>query len=480
MDANLTALIRDEELRGLTLQEILDLYTDPAGIFAKHNRWLETNMKIAKSWKGMVKLPKDQVSGGAFVDAHRSSPGMAKKLKESAEADPLIAEHSRLSGVKETEKALNKVLFKRSVRIWRRFILMIMKTDRPQQAKAQIQRWISNDIERSRANLQREVNNDPDCHTMLGFFEEWSAWYDMTLLPCRKLKETEHHAENYLVFSTIRFAIDDMRNRIRVIQEALGWTSEHKDRAAADKLDSGSDMHLSTTTSADTQRQVSPLQETYQANELVASENAFQTSALPEMPYHGSNSGRSETSLPPDQLSLFAGDIGIWNGEDEDLLRAIALSHEQHQEEPHFERVGISSFGVYNIPCAFDDLPQNSKLEGMTIEINPHTAQLEFKFQGLPFGDIGGYADIQRAEWVIDPENMTCMSYSHSKSKDAILELLDNGGNVSVPLYIEFTGKGEMYDFIDYTREWMAPDYQNNVFERQVGVDRLFGALSEK
>ncbi|TGO23497.1 hypothetical protein BPAE_0130g00150 [Botrytis paeoniae] len=173
------------ELRRSATREISDQCTDPAGTFAKqHNKWLENSINVAENWKGMVKLPKDQILGGAFVDAHRSSPEMAKKLKESAEAE------------------------------------------------------VSNDIERFRANLQRDIAQsgaDPDRETMLGFFEEWSAWNDNISGRSRKLYKAEHHPECYLIFSTIQFAIEDMEHRLSIIEEAR-YYGEHVDRAAANQV----------------------------------------------------------------------------------------------------------------------------------------------------------------------------------------------------------------------------------------------------
>ncbi|KAF5872322.1 uncharacterized protein Bfra_005680 [Botrytis fragariae] len=197
--AHFIACQKHMKLRGLALRAILDQCTDPAGTFAKrHNKWLENSINIAENWKGMVKLPKDQILGGAFVDAHRSSPEMGKMLKESAEAE-----------------------FESEV----------------EDAKTQIRLWVSNDIERFRASLQRDIAQsgaDPDRETMLGFFEEWSAWNDMTYEQSCKLNDTELHPECHLIFSTIQFAIKDMKHRLSIIEEAQSY-SEYEDRAAANQ-----------------------------------------------------------------------------------------------------------------------------------------------------------------------------------------------------------------------------------------------------
>ncbi|TEY42754.1 hypothetical protein BOTCAL_0384g00150 [Botryotinia calthae] len=260
-------------------------------------------------------------------------------------------------------------------------------------------------------------------------------------------------------------------------KESLGTSNDTPsapNRARA--TNSGSAMQLTTATLVDTQHLVSPLQEPHEEEKGKASAIALigKTGAFPKEPYGRENSIVRETSISPQELDFSTRDTRVSNDESEDIESAIALSLGQEQEYPPSERVGKASFGVYNIPCAFHDLPQDSKLEGMTIEVNPYTGRLEYKFEGRPFGEFDGFADVEHAEWVIQPENITWMSYSHPKSRNYIVELVDNGGDKSVPLYIEFTGKEEMLALVEYLCEWMTPEIQKNATERRAEEDRSF------
>ncbi|KAF7903645.1 uncharacterized protein EAF01_006694 [Botrytis porri] len=230
------------ELRGGELQAILDQCTDPAGTFAKrHNKWLENSISISENWKGMVKLPENQISSGAFVDAHRSSPEMAKMLKESAEAgvevEAEIDQGDDVSDGQSIEQVISENLYAEYERNQEHFRFILEETHHRKAAKTQLWLWVSNDIERFRAELRRDIaknGGDPGRETMLGFFEEWSAWNDMIIGNGCKLFRTARHPECYLIFSTLQFAIKDMEHRLSIIGEAHLY-GEDGDRAAADQ-----------------------------------------------------------------------------------------------------------------------------------------------------------------------------------------------------------------------------------------------------
>ncbi|ATZ55591.1 hypothetical protein BCIN_12g01720 [Botrytis cinerea B05.10] len=265
-------------------------------------------------------------------------------------------------------------------------------------------------------------------------------------------------------------------------RELLG-TSNDTPRAPkrARTTNFGSAMQPTTATLVDTQHLFPPLQEPYEEEKGEASVIALagKTGAFPKEPYRRETSKLRETSISPQELDFFTGETRVSDQECEDIERAIALSLGQEQEYDQPHRVENASFGVYNIPCAFHDLSQDSKIEGMTIEVSPYTAKLEYKFEGRPFGEFAEFADVEHAEWIIQPENITWMSYSHPKSRNYIVELVDNGGDEPVPLYIEFTGKEEMLALVKYWWEWMTPEYRKNVTKRRAEKDRRFPVETE-
>ncbi|TGO15019.1 hypothetical protein BTUL_0045g00290 [Botrytis tulipae] len=215
------------ELRRKAFREILHQCTDPAGTFAKrHSKWLENTITIAGNWKGMVKLPEYRILGEAFLDAHRTSPEMAKKLKESAEAELEIDQRRYISDDTSIAKLLQGNLAM-GFRNNREHLVDITRRAHPRgDAETQIQLWVSNDIQRFRANLQRDIaqsGTDPDRESMLGFFEEWAAWNDNISGQRDKLDKAKFHDDCFLILSTIQFAIKDMEHRLRMIEQAQSY-----------------------------------------------------------------------------------------------------------------------------------------------------------------------------------------------------------------------------------------------------------------
>ncbi|KAF7945715.1 uncharacterized protein EAE97_004753 [Botrytis byssoidea] len=204
------------ELRRKAFREILQQCTDPAGTF-------ENAVTIAENWKGMVKLPEYPVLGEAFLDAHRTSPEMAKKLKESAEAELDIDQRRYISDDASMAETLEGNL---AMNFWsnRQDFLDITRRAHPRgDAETQIQLWVSNDIERFRANLQRDIaqsGTGSDRETILGFFEEWAAWNDNFFGQRDKLGKAKLHDDCFLILSTIQFAIKDREHRLRMIKQA--------------------------------------------------------------------------------------------------------------------------------------------------------------------------------------------------------------------------------------------------------------------
>ncbi|KAF7882073.1 hypothetical protein EAF00_011589 [Botryotinia globosa] len=212
------------ELGRTACREILHQCTDPAGTFAtRHNKWLENNTTIAENWQGMVKLPEYQILSEAFLDAHRNSPEIAKKVKESAEAELEIDQRRYISDDASIAEMLEENL---AMDLWNNRELLVDITWRAHHrgdAETQIQLWVSNDSQLFRANLQRDIaqsGTDPDRETMLGFFEEWAAWNDNISGQRDKLDKAKLHDDCFLILSTIQFAIKDMEHRLKMIEQA--------------------------------------------------------------------------------------------------------------------------------------------------------------------------------------------------------------------------------------------------------------------
>ncbi|TGO68972.1 hypothetical protein BOTNAR_0017g00360 [Botryotinia narcissicola] len=151
---------------------------------------------IAENWKGMVKLPEYQILGEAFLDAHRSSPEMAKKLEESAEAELETDQRRYISDDTSIAEILEENL---AMDFWnnREHLFDITLRAHPRgDAETQIQLWVSSDIECFRANLQRDIAQSG---TMLGFFEEWAAWNDKFSGKRDKLGKAKLHDDCFLI-----------------------------------------------------------------------------------------------------------------------------------------------------------------------------------------------------------------------------------------------------------------------------------------
>lgn len=179
--------------------------------------------------------------------------------------------------------------------------------------------------------------------------------------------------------------------------------------------------------------------------------------------------GRSPASPFPNG---HVGHHGAQEGMSEKARGKIPAREQEIIPETHEMMQESNGFRVYNLPCRYEALlTPDSKIEGISISWNDNLCKYQFLFDGESM-ELLTDSETEYAEYMITPAYMTGLSFSTAGLP--ILEIVDNGGDEPLSMFIEFANYIEMHRYIHELVHRCGVD-SNMILSRAPGCERVWG-----